>query len=395
MKHPKESEPLPQLFLGNADSLCALRKRRSDSDTLSPGLERLRREADAVLSAGPFSVMDKATVPPGGDKHDYLSYGPYWWPNPETEDGLPYVRRDGEVNPERDTLDNKPFAELCATVETLSLAFFFIEHAAYAEHAARLLRIWFLDATTRMNPHLEFGQAIPGVCEGRGIGIIDTATRLPGLIDALGLLAGSPAWTAADAAGLRDWMGRYLTWLRESEKGRDEARQHNNHGTWYDAQAVALALFLDRPEVAREILETAGERRVAAHIEPDGRQPHELARTRAFSYSVMNLRGLFDLATLGQQVVVDLWRYPAPEGPSLGAALDFLLPYALGDMPWSYPQITPFNAPAALLPLVRRARQVYGEDRYGAADRRLSALVPPDARTHLLYPAPSKAGGQP
>ena len=183
-------------------------------------------------------------------------------------------------------------------------------------------------------------------------------------------------------------MGWYLVWLRESPKGQDEARQHNNHGTWYDVQAASLALFLGEKAAAREILEAAGERRIARHIEPDGRQPFELARTRAFSYSAMNLRGLFDLATLGAHVGVDLWGFETPDGRSLRCALDFLLPCALGDADWAYPQITPFDAPAALLPLVRRAARAYGDGDYAEADRRLSALAGPDHRANLLYPAP-------
>ena len=52
---------------------------------------------DLSLSDGPWSVMDKQHVPPSGDKHDYMSLGPYWWPDPDKPDGLPYIRRDGEV----------------------------------------------------------------------------------------------------------------------------------------------------------------------------------------------------------------------------------------------------------------------------------------------------------
>src|SRR5512142_174353 len=71
--------------------------------SLRPAVERLRRDAAAALGAGPFSVIQKSRVPPSGDKHDYLSFGPYWWPDPKKPNGLPYIRRDGEVNPESRT----------------------------------------------------------------------------------------------------------------------------------------------------------------------------------------------------------------------------------------------------------------------------------------------------
>src|SRR5690606_33758828 len=166
-------------------------------------------------------------------------------------------------------------------------------------HAARLLRVWFLDEATRMNPHLEYGQAVPGRNKGRGIGIIDTA-GLPRLVDAVGLLQGSQHWTDVDQQGMQQWFGEYLTWLRESRHGRDEDRTKNNHATWYDVQVAAFALFAGEEHIAREVLEGAGDRRIRTQIEPDGRQPHELARTKSFDYSTMNLRGMFELATLAE-----------------------------------------------------------------------------------------------
>ena len=100
-----------------------------------------------------------------------------------------------------------------------------------------------------MNPHLRVGQAIPGVSEGRGIGIIE-ARVLPQLLDGVVLLAGSDAWTAADAAGLHAWMRAYLTWLLESPHGKGESQNGNTHETWYDVQVASLALYTNQEEVA-------------------------------------------------------------------------------------------------------------------------------------------------
>lgn len=377
----------PRVFLVDPEALAETRRRVAEGDqTLQPALAKLRRDADRALTRGPWSVMDKEAVPPSGDKHDYMSIGPYWWPNPKTPDGLPYVRRDGQTNPERHDYDNVGLGKMANAVETLALAFYLTDHAAYGARAATLLRVWFLAPATRMTPHLEFGQAIPGRCKGRGIGIIDT-TRLIRLVDAVGMLAGAEAWTEADHRGLQAWFRAYLRWLRTSGHGKAEARTKNNHGTWYDVQVAAFALFAGEDDLARQVLERAKTRRIASQIQPDGRQPHELARTRTWDYSTMNLRGMFDLATLGDRVGLDLWRYATDDGRSIRKALDFLIPFAAGDKEWRHKQIKTLR-PERLAPLLRRAALAYDEPRYEALLHQIAGDDLASDRLNLLYPRP-------
>ena len=377
----------PRVFLVNRKALAETRRRVAAGDKgLEPAVERLRRDADRQLELGPWSVMDKKVVPPSGDKHDYMSVGPYWWPDPRKPDGLPYVRRDGEVNPERHDYDNVGLGKMAGAVETLALAFYLTDHEPYAARAATLLRVWFLDEATRMNPHLTYGQAIPGRCTGRGIGIIDT-TRLVRLADAAGMLAGAEAWADADQRGLHDWFRRYLGWLRTSRHGKAEARTTNNHGTWYDVQAAAFALFVGEEDIARRVLEEAKARRIAAQIQPDGRQPRELARTKSWDYSTMNLKGMFDLATLGDRVGVDLWRFETADGRSIRKALDFLVPVAAGTQTWRHKQIKALE-PERLASLLRRAAIAYDEPRYEALLRGVLGGRLAADRLRLLHPTP-------
>ena len=375
----------PQTFTWRAEWLQQARDRVDRGDAaLRPALEELLREADEALRVEPLSVTQKRRLAPSGDRHDYMSMGPYWWPNPATANGLPYIRRDGERNPEStEDFDSPRWNRMAEAVETLALAYHFIDREAYAGHATRLLRVWFLDPATRMNPHLEYGQAIPGITEGRGIGIIDT-NELPRLLDATALLRRSPSWTDADHAGLQRWAGAYLDWLLTSEKGKDEADEHNNHGTWYDAQAAALALFTGRPEIARRIIEDSRSSRIAQHVNAAGEQPHELARTKAFSYSTMNLEGMAQLAEMGRHVGVDLWGYRPAEGGGIRQALDFLAPYANPARKWPHPQIEPAE-PSGLYRHLRRAATVYDDPRY----RQLADRMPEEVRRDrgvLLYP---------
>jgi len=381
---PEEPSTL-RVFLLDAKYLQATRQRLRDGDkSLAPALAQLQRDAHAALPAGPFSVVNKKVTPPSGDKHDYMSQAPYFWPNPDTTNGLPYVRRDGERNPEINRIsDHGRLNQLAESVETLSLAYYFTGDEACADRAAQLLRVWFFDPATRMNPNLQYAQAVLGVNTGRGIGLIESRA-LTRVVDAVGLLAGAKAWTPADQRQLQDWFAQFLRWLQESKNGREEAAARNNHGTWYDVQAVSFALFLGKPELATDIVRAAREKRIAVQIEPDGRQPLELARTKAWSYSVGNLSGLMSLATLGDCVGVDLWHFQTRDGRSLGKALDYLAPFALGEQKWPHRQIGGWP-PQMLFPLLRQAALKLPDPKYGEWVKQLPP-VEPTSRSNLLRP---------
>jgi Alginate lyase len=382
-----KNRKLPRVFCLDPAKLAESKARLARRDqSLEPAMKKLRAEADEALKEGPFSVMDKKQIPPSGDKHDYMSLGPYWWPDPNKPDGLPYIRRDGRVNPETRTedTDRLAFGRMTDAVETLALGWYFTNHRPYAAHAAKLLRVWFLDKATRMNPNLQFAQAIPGRNQGRNIGIIDTA-GLTHLVDAVGLLESSKAWTAMDDDGMRQWCAAYLKWLRTSRNGLGEQRQRNNHGTWYDAQVVSLALFIGRDDLARTTIEQVKSRRISTQIEPDGRQPLELARTKSLGYSTMNLDGFFRLATMGEKVGVDLWRYQSDDGRSIKKALDFLAPYVTPDKRWPYQQIAP-SVPARFFSLLRRASIAYGTHRYEIVIEKIPSEQIVAARARLLWP---------
>jgi hypothetical protein len=310
-----------------------------------------------------------------------MSQAPYWWPDPSKPGGKPYIRKDGERNPEINGIsDHDNLGRLCGAVATLGLAFHMTGRDDYAAHAARLLRVWFLDAATRMNPHLRYGQGIPGINDGRGIGIIETR-GLPELIDGTTLLRGAPSWTSADDTGLQAWMRSYLSWLVDSEYGKDEAKNGNNHETWYDVQVASLALYTGQKDLARRTLEHSRER-IGRQFEANGGQPRELERTRSWDYSVFNLTAFFHLARLGEQAGVDLWGHRTADGRSLRKGLDFMIPFALGERKWPDAQITEWR-PGAIHWLLRRGAVAWKEPRYrelamkvGGGNARMDLVVP-------------------
>src|SRR6185436_5941646 len=169
--------------------------------------------------------------------------------------GLPYIRRDGETNPEsKRDLDQPRVAALGANVQTLALAYYFSGNERYAARAAQQVRAWFIDTATKMTPHLRFSQLVRGLDQERGSGIIDTRWFIE-TADAIGLLAGSRSWTAADQRGMEYWFAAYLVWLRTTPNGKHEHEAKNNHGSWYAAQVATYAMFVGDTATARDLVD--------------------------------------------------------------------------------------------------------------------------------------------
>lgn len=360
-------------FLAKPDTLQQVKQSVIQGDAFfQTSLGELIQAAEAKLTVPPQSIVRKKKLPPSGDAHDYMSLAPYWWPNQDTVDGLPYVRRDGEVNPERWRYDVTPLQEMTEALRALTFAYFFTGDERYSDHAAQLLRTWFINPTMRMNPNLEFAQFVPGLPlkKNKGHGIIETV-RFRWLIDGLGLLEHSASWTESDAVSLRHWFSEYRHWLLSSTSGQQQAQSQNNKASWYAMQVALYSLFVgDLAEAMRWVEEAKNI--MTVQIMPDGSQPMELQRTRSWHYSMYNLQALFDLACLGAHVGVDLFKFETPDGRSLRRALDFLIPFAIGQKKWPYPQIDePFWYMMA--ELLRRAAVHFKEPRYEEYIQQLSA----------------------
>jgi hypothetical protein len=211
---------------------------------------RLVARANRALIQTPLSVVSKTKTPQSGDKHDYYSMGPYWWPGATKPGGEPYVRRDGTVNPERngDGFDATKLSKLSDDVSTLALAHFYSGDIKYAQKAAAMLRVWFLDPATKMNPSFAFAQAVPGVSAGRPEGIIDGYKLVP-IVESIGLLAPTGVLSATEQVALETWFGDMTTWMATSANGQQERAKSNNHGIFYDLLIANFALFARKPEI--------------------------------------------------------------------------------------------------------------------------------------------------
>jgi Alginate lyase len=383
----QENGALPRVFSIDPQALVDVRDRLTHKDpALEPALQALIADANDDLNMKPVSVMDKPKAGPSGDKHDYVSFADYYWPNPNTPNGLPYIRRDGYFDHAViDQGDQPRIEKVVPAAYTLALAYWFTGNAQYSEHAGDLLRVWFLDPATRMNPNMNAAQLVRGETAVRGEGLIEFRWMFQ-LVDALGLLNGAPGWSDQDAQQMRAWLAAYDAWLDKSPNAKAERGSTNNHGTWIDVQESALLLYLGKIDQAHAIFIHDQAKRIPVQIKPDGEQPLEQVRNEGIFYCLFNLTAQTDLANLARSADVDLWHFKTSDGRGIQQALDFILPYAFGEKKWPHSQREKINQ-ETLIQLLLQAESVYGGPTYA---KYLAKLPQDEVQAYIvnLYLAP-------
>lgn len=298
-------------------------------------IAELAARAPDALKAPITTVVEKTQLAASGDPHDYVSYARYFWPDPKKPDGLPFVGRDGQHNREQVARgDRHRVDQIANAVGALAAAWHLHRDEAAARRAGEWIRAWFLTPATRMNPNLDYAQVRLGHDQNRGnpTGVLDTRAFTQ-VMDGLLLLEDSPALTPAEHAAVRAWFSAYLDWFMTSKNGRAEHAAKNNHGSWFLAQAIPMARFAGRNDLARQLCEE-DKMRIAAQIQPDGSQPDEIRRVDGLGYSRFNLEAQAVIARHAKALGIDLWNYTAPNGASLRQALDFLRPYNRAPEKW-------------------------------------------------------------
>ena len=297
---------------------------------------RVVSEADRFLKQAAVTITASRSLRSAGGTHDFFSEGDYWWPDPKKPGG-PYIRRDGMTNPDNFVEHRDALMRLSVEVPALTAAWKVTGSKKYAEHAARHLRAWFVGEATRMNPHLEYAQAIHGRSTGRGTGIIDTI-HLVEVARAVPLVAESGALRSEEFAEVRKWFADYLRWMTTSANGIEERDARNNHGTCFAMQVAAFARLTGQ----RDLIDDAARRFETAivplQIAPDGSQPLEISRTKPYGYCLFNLEAMAVLCQLvSEPGGRDLWRFETADGRGIRKAIEFLFPYIADKKRWPHP----------------------------------------------------------
>lgn len=345
------------------EAIEALRAEYQDQRESGPQvglLQTLLQNASEAVARQPESPVDKPEPGPSGDLQDYYHPAPYWWPNPDTKDGLPYVRRDAERVPgthmfesESQRYDRTRLQRLFDDTTTLALAAFVTGDQRYSAHAIRWLERWFIHPTTRMNPHLNYAQVRWGQNRNRGFqaGVIEMKDVYYAL-DAVRLLHHIGAFSSDQMKRVRAWFRDYLDWLLTGEQGTKEAQARNNHGVYYDLHVAAVAAFLDDQDAVYATLIRA-EERIPLHITPDGLQHEEMKRTITAHYCCFTLQGWLNLMNLAMRFDGSCVARAAEPDHPLRKAVEWMLAHE--GRPWPHPQIDDFD-PLRFLPIRAFAR---------------------------------------
>jgi hypothetical protein len=359
---------------GPADSSAPRPAMNPVLDVAAADRERILKAATAALGVEPITITKFHALLSEGGPNDFYSNGDYWWPDPSKTNGLPYIEHDGESNPNNFNEHRRCIHQLRNAVAALAAAYKLTGDETYAAKAAGLLGVFFIEPKTRMNPRLDYAQAVPGRTPGRSYGIIDTLhlVEVPVAIEAL---RKSPPFTPALLAGLKAWFGDYAQWLMTSKNGQREAAATNNHSVAFFLQVAVFAQFAGDAGKVAECRRRFKEVFVPAQMALDGSFPAELKRTKPYGYSIFQLDNLATLCQVLSTPEEDLWKFQLPDGRGIRKAMEFLYPYLADRSKWPRaPDVQAWDGWPARQPCLLFAGLALGEPKYLELWKRL----PPD-----------------
>jgi len=305
--------------------------KKQAEDTLRP---YVLKEAAWAMTQQPLTITSERCERSAGGKNDFYSEGDYWWPNPADPTG-PYIQKDGLTNPSNFTAHRLLMIRFSRIVGALASAYKLTHDVKYIKQAEKHIKAWFIDSETRMNPNLQYAQAIKGVTTGRGIGIIDTI-QLMEVAQGIMTMEGSAELDKDVVAGAKAWFGQYLQWLTTSRYGKDEMNAKNNHGTCWVMQVACFARFTGDKALLSFCSDRYKQVLLPSQMAADGSFPLELKRTKPYGYSIFNLDAMTTICNILSTGDNNLWDYQTPDGKSIKKGIEFLYPFLADKSKWPY-----------------------------------------------------------
>jgi len=296
--------------------------------------ERILKAANQYMTEAPVTVTAAHSARSAGGLHDFFSEGDYWWPDPKNPGGS-YVRRDGFSNPANFNAHREALIRFGVMAPSLAAAWRLTREKKYAAQFATHLRAWFVDPATKMNPNLQYAQAIFGVSTGRGTGIIDTL-QLMDVARGVRVMEAAGGMTAAEIAPVKKWFTTYVDWMATSKNGKEEEIAKNNHGACWVLQAAEFAQFAGRTDLVDLCRDRYRNNLIPDQVAKDGSLPLELARTKPYSYTLFDGDVLCGICQSLSSAKYDLWTFKGANGVGVAEAMAFQYPFIADKSKWPF-----------------------------------------------------------
>jgi hypothetical protein len=292
------------------------------------------KKANQFLNEKPIPITASSSKRSLGTKNDFYSEGDYWWPNPDEPDG-PYIRKDGMTNPENFKDHRRAMRRMSIHVATLTAAFKITADKRYADHAAKHITAWFIDEDTKMNPNMNFAQAIKGICPGRGVGLID-GIHLVEPARAVTVLEKFNGISKNDAKSTAAWFAEFLTWMTTHPYGIDERERKNNHGTCWVMQVAEFARLTSNTDLSDYCRDRYKTVLLPNQMSKDGGFHMELKRTKPYGYSLFNIDAMAMVCHILSKAEDNLWTFTLSDNRGMEKGMEFIVPYIANKSDWPF-----------------------------------------------------------
>jgi Alginate lyase len=295
--------------------------------------DRILKAADAVLKTDPITITAFRAEHSSGGPNDYYSEGDYWWPDPANPDALPYINRDGVSNPSVFSKHRMAMRSLRDAVAALGAAYQVTGDDKYVEKTTQLLKVFFVDPETRMNPHMKYAQAVIRKSPGRGLGIIDSL-HLIEIPQAISVMKKSPVFSPEMLSSLKKWFSDLSEWMVTSKNGIQEANAKNNHAVAFWLQIAVFASFTGDEAKLAECRRQFKEVFVPIQMAADGSFPAELRRTKPYGYSIFQLEIMVTLCHVLSTKEDNMWCFKTKDDKGIVKATEYLYPFLADKSKW-------------------------------------------------------------
>jgi len=297
--------------------------------------EWIIQSSEQYLDSAPITVTDAQCERSEGGVHDFYSEGDYWWPNPDDPDG-PYMRKDGQSNPENFLDHRLAMREMSIAVATLAAAYKLTGDPKYAAPAIQHLKAWFINPATMMAPNMNYAQAIKGRVPGRGVGLID-GIHFVEPVQSIMVLHDAGQISDADYQLFQSWFAEFLNWMMTHEYGIDERDRKNNHGTCWIMQASIYAKLTENQEILDYCIDRFKTVILPNQMSEDGSFHLELSRTKPYGYSLFNMDIMSTVGHILSTPLDNLWSFQLENGSGPTKAIEFIVPFIADKSSWTFP----------------------------------------------------------